>query len=150
MNGCFGRVPLLAVAAALAVSAGCGPATPDLPPAAEAKADAERRIEGRWRLVRFEAEQPLSAPFQAMLDYQIQVMVIHIGQGRIRAEAPGIHFDRKYEVKSAEGDRFRAVSYDEGGVAYDAQCQWTPDGQGLDVLLETHPWRGVGHLQRLP
>lgn len=137
------------ILAAALLGLGCGSSTAAAAHPEQTQAEVEHRLAGSWRLVRFEPEQPLSAPFQALLDYQIQVMVIRFGEGRIVAEAPGINFDRRYEVKSAEGRRFRAVSYDEGGVPYDAQCQWSEDGQKLEVYVETSPWRGLGLLQRL-
>jgi hypothetical protein len=133
-----------------ALLAGCGTPPSTEVPTHQAVAEATQKLEGRYRLVSFEPEQPLSGPFQALLDYQMQVMVIHIGGGRIVTEAPGITFDRRYEVTSADGQRFRATSYDEGGLPYDAQCQWSDDGQSLNVFVETSPWRGFALLQRLP
>lgn len=131
------------------VSLGCGPTVgPQASPQALAQ-ETSQRLEGDWRLVQFVPAEPLSPTLQAMLEYQYQVLVVHIRGGRIVAESPGIHFDRRYEVREVRGDVFKLISYDEGGVPYESWCRFEPDGIHLSVQSLTSPWRGTATLARL-
>jgi len=128
---------------------GCGPTAGSQSSAVDVTQETSKRLEGDWRLIRFVPAEPLSATLQVMLDYQYQVMVVRIGGGRIVAESPGVHFDRRYEVREVQGDVFKLISYDEGGVPYQSWCRFEPDGIHLSVQSLSAPWRGNATLARL-
>ena len=138
-------------AVVLAAAPACGgsqePAGPDA--AAMAIKAAGDRLRGNWKLVQFVPETPLEPMLQALLQMQYQSLTVIFDGTRVRAESPGIHFNRPYLVKEANGDRFKLVSFDESGVPYESQCEF---GQGdtLVVYSQTAPWRGVGTMRRAP
>ena len=109
----------------------------------------DERLRGSWRLVSFVPETPLGPALQAMLEYQYQAMVIRFEGGRIKAESPGIHFDRRYEVREVKGDRFTLISYEDGGIPYASVCEFGPN-ETLIVYSQDAPWKGVGTLRRAP
>ena len=144
---------VLAGAVSLAVALpGCssgltGPTSAEVA-AASIKATDER-LRGSWRLVSFVPETPLGPALQAMLEFQYQALVIRFEGGRIKAESPGIHFDRRYEVREVKGDRFTLISYEDGGIPYSSVCEFGPN-ETLLIYSQDAPWKGVGTIRRAP
>jgi len=143
---------LAGVVGLAATSAGCSSA-PTGPTSAEVTAASikatDERLRGSWRLVSFVPETSLGPALQAMLEYQYQVLVIRFEGGRIKAESPGIHFDRRYEVREVKGDRFTLISYEDGGIPYASVCEFGPN-ETLIIYSQDAPWKGVGTIRRAP
>lgn len=131
-----------------ALSAGCGKSTGQSPADASVldKATIEQRLLGTWRVGYFQPDAPLGGALEAMLAFHQPIMVVRFENQHIRAESPGITFDRRYEVRGVEGDRFHLIAYDETGTPQDSFCAFQPDGS-LKVYM-TSPWKGVGALVR--
>ena len=108
---------------------------------------ADKRLHGSWRLVSFVPDTPLGPALQAMLEYQYQALTIRFEGGRIKAESPGIHFDRRYEVREVNGDRFKLISYEEGGIPYESVCEFG-ENETLIIYSQTSPWKGVATIHR--
>lgn len=140
------RAGILAFIAALSV--GCEPtsAKPPVDASVVDQATIERRLIGAWRIGYFRPDAPLGGALDAMLAFHQPIMVVRFENQRMRAESPGITFDRRYEVRGVEGDRFHLISYDETGTPQDAFCSFQPDGS-LKVYM-TSPWKGEGLLVR--
>ncbi|MFT3764382.1 MAG: hypothetical protein QM820_02510 [Minicystis sp.] len=137
-------LPILVLALAGCPRAGAGTVTgPD--PVALANADA--RLHGAWKLVRFQPERPLDAMSQAFVTFQYNNLTVRFDRGRFVAESPGVHVDRAYRIIEADGDRFKVVSYDEQGVPYDAVGTFV-QADTLEINSWTEPWRGVATLTR--
>ena len=149
------RRPPLALAALLALAplaplaSGCGGDRPARgPEQSEIElASVRERLKGRWKALNFTPEQPLDPTMQVMLQGLYGSMVITFDGSRVVADAPGIHFDRRYEVKEAVGDHFKLVAYDEGGIAYESAGEFRPGGE-LVLQVRTAPWKGVGTMRR--
>lgn len=142
-------VPAVALLLLGLAAAGCGGVqdAPGPDAAAIAIRQASDRLRGAWKLQSFQPETPLEPMLQALLQMQYQVLTVHFDGTRVRAESPGIHFNRPYEVKEANGDRFKLVSYDESGVPYESHCEFAPN-ETLVIYSQTSPWRGVGTMRR--
>ncbi|MGK3993008.1 hypothetical protein [Sorangium sp. So ce1024] len=143
------RLLLAACAAALAVqTAGCGSGGAQASGGAAAEiASIDARLRGTFRLVRFEPEVPLEPMLASMLEFQYAHLVIRFDGQRIIADSPGLHVDRAYEIRDPAWNRFKIVSYDEAGVAYEALCEFSGE-QELIVHAQTPPWKGVATLRR--
>jgi hypothetical protein len=141
-------VLLLGLAFGASTVFGCGAtqgtATGDIGNAENRAIDA--RLQGPWKIGNFTPEEPFGPVLQGMYNYHQQVMVIYFENGRIRADSPGIFFDRRYEVTNAQGERFQLIAYDETGTPQMSYCDFQPDGS-VRVSM-TSPWRGVGTLVR--
>lgn len=141
---------LAAAALALAPLAGCGGASGAGPVDATAADNraADQRLQGRWRIVDFRPETPLDPVMASMLAFYQPTMVIEVDGGRIRAltTAPGVHFDRRYEVREAVGQRFELVVWDDAGIAQSSLCEFQADGTLR--ARTTAPWRGDALLAR--
>lgn len=139
----------LGATAALCVAA-CG-GDPGPGPVDATAADnraADQRLQGKWRLLQFTPQTPLDPVMSSMLAFYQPTMVIEVQGGRIRAvsTAPGLHFDRRYEVREALGDRFQLVVWDDAGIAQTNQCEMLPDGT-LRARTAS-PWAGEALLAR--
>lgn len=149
----FRASPLLVVAGAAVLAAqgtGCSAGAPqdsETPAAALASIDA--RLRGSFRLVRFDPEVPLEPMLASMLEFQYTHLIIRFDGRRIIADSPGLHVDRAYEIRDPAWDRFKLVSYDEAGVAYEALCRFSGEDE-LIVHAQTPPWKGVATLRRAP
>ncbi|WP_437720155.1 hypothetical protein [Sorangium sp. So ce861] len=142
------RLLLVACAAALAAqSAGCGSSASQAPDAAAAIASIDARLRGSFRLVRFEPEVPLEPMLASMLEFQYAHLIVRFDGKRILADSPGLHVDRAYEIRDPAWDRFKLISYDEAGIAYEALCEFSEQGE-LIVYAQTPPWKGVATLRR--
>jgi len=133
-----------------AVLAGCGDATgpgPTDASVADVRA-ADERLQGQWRLVDFRPETPLDPVMAGMLSFYQPKIIIEVERGRIRAlsSAPGLHFDRRYEVRDAVQQRFELVVWDDEGIAQSVLCELQPDGTLR--AKTTYPWRGDAVLAR--
>jgi hypothetical protein len=113
---------------------------------AEANRGLDARLQGSWKIGSFTPDAPLGVTLDAMLAYHKQIMVVHFENGRIRADSPGINFDRRYEVRNADGERFQLVAYDDTGTPQLSYCSFEADGT-LRIWM-TSPWKGVGTLVR--
>ncbi len=141
---------LLVLAALGLASAGCG-GDPGPGPVDATAADnraADQRLQGRWRLLQFAPETPLDPGMSSMLAFYQPTMVVEVQNGRIRAlsSAPGLHFDRRYEVRSAVRDHFELVVWDDEGIAQVSHCDFLPDGT-LHARTAS-PWAGNAVLAR--
>lgn len=149
-SGAF-RAPRLLVVACAAVlaaqAAGCGSSASQGPDAAAALASIDARLRGSYRLVRFEPEVPLEPMLASMLEFQYAHLVVRFDGKRILADSPGLHVDRAYEIRDPALDRFKLISYDEAGIAYEALCELSDQGE-LIVHAQTPPWKGVATLRR--
>ncbi|WP_437520317.1 hypothetical protein WME79_26420 [Sorangium sp. So ce726] len=145
---CASRFLLVACAAVLAAQAvGCGSSAARGPEAGAAISSIDARLRGSFRLVRFEPEVPLEPMLASMLEFQYAHLVVRFDGKRILADSPGLHVDRAYEIRDPAWDRFKIVSYDEAGVAYEALCEFSGEGE-LVVHAQTPPWKGVATLRR--
>lgn len=150
-----GRIPRAACAALLALSSlsaapGCGSDKPARgPDQIQRELESVRtRLRGRWRAENFTPEQALDPVMQAMLQGLYGSMVITFDGQRVVADAPGIHFDRRYEVNDVVGDQFKLVAYEEGGLAYESFGEFRPGGE-LVLRVVTPPWKGTGTMRRI-
>jgi hypothetical protein len=115
---------------------------------ARARADAGRRLEGRWLLVSFQPEVNLEPMLRALLDAQMNRMVVTFQAPQVRAVGTGVDTTRRFQVTEAVGARVSVRTIDDTGVTYDAVGEF----RGPDLYFEsrTIPWRGRGILRRLP
>lgn len=145
------RAPRFLFAACAAVlaaqAAGCGSSASRGPDAGAAISSIDARLRGSFRLVRFEPEVPLEPMLASMLEFQYGHLVVRFDGKRILADSPGLHVDRAYEIRDPAWDRFKLVSYDEAGVAYEALCEFSGQEE-LIVHAQTPPWKGVATLRR--
>jgi len=141
-----GAVGLAVVAGSGCKSSGSGQGPTDASAADNRRAD--ERLQGPWRITDFRPETPLDPTMATMLGFYQPTLILEIQQGRIRAitSANDVHFDRRYEVREALGQRFQLVVYDDAGVAQTNYCELQPDGS-LRVKTQT-PWRGDARLAR--
>ncbi|WP_437805943.1 hypothetical protein [Sorangium sp. So ce1078] len=149
-SGAFRASRLLAVACAAvlaAQAAGCGSSVSQGPDAAAAIASIDARLRGSFRLVRFEPEVPLEPMLASMLEFQYAHLIVRFDGERIIADSPGLHVDRAYEIRDPVWDRFKLISYDEAGIAYEALCEFSDQGE-LIVHAQTPPWKGIATLRR--
>ena len=139
----------LSLAVAVVLASGCGSEAQG-PRSAEQVAAANREVDARllgaWRIGSFTPDEPLGPTLEAMLAYHKQIMVVRFENGRIRADSPGITFDRRYEVRNADGLQFQLVAYDDTGTPQLSYCSFETNGS-LRVSM-TSPWKGVGTLVR--
>ncbi|WP_437662361.1 hypothetical protein [Sorangium sp. So ce1182] len=143
------RLLLVAGAAALAAQvAGCGSGAVQGSGGTAAEiASIDARLRGTFRLVRFDPEMPLEPMLASMLEFQYAHLVIRFDGDRILADSPGVHVDRAYEIREPAWNRFKLISYDEAGVAYEAVCEFSGEKE-LIVYAQTPPWKGVATLRR--
>lgn len=141
------RCVLFALLSALTLSCHSGPppATPDN--SAQAIASIDARLRGQWRLEKFQPVQPLGPMLEALLQFQYQNLVIRLDGKRLVADSPGLHMDRAYQVRGAEGDRFKVVVVDEQGVPYESACNFLAEGL-VEAQVQSDPWRGVATLRK--
>jgi hypothetical protein len=144
------RALFLAGLVAQPLLAGCGGSSSAAPRDAtqESIASADARLRGRWVLVGYKPDIPLEPTLAMLLSTQFEHMTITFDGNRMLAEGPGINVTRKYRIREAYGDHFRAEVSDEFGVAYDSSNDFT--GNLLQLRALTDPWRGTGTLRRLP
>ncbi|WP_438021876.1 hypothetical protein [Sorangium sp. So ce233] len=142
------RLLLVACAALAAPAAGCGSGGAQASGGAAAEiASIDARLRGTFRLVRFDPEMPLEPMLASMLEFQYAHLVIRFDGQRILADSPGLHVDRAYEIREPAWNRFKLISYDEAGVAYEAVCEFSGEKE-LIVYAQTPPWKGVATLRR--
>ncbi|WP_437497617.1 hypothetical protein [Sorangium sp. So ce1099] len=143
------RLLLVAGAAVLAAQvAGCGSGGAQGSGGTAAEiASIDARLRGTFRLVRFDPEMPLEPMLASMLEFQYAHLVIRFNGDRILADSPGLHVDRAYEIREPAWNRFKLISYDEAGVAYEAVCEFSGEKE-LIVYAQTPPWKGVATLRR--
>ncbi|HEX3774901.1 MAG TPA: hypothetical protein VHV51_10585 [Polyangiaceae bacterium] len=132
-------VPLLALSSVLA---GCSAAsgTP-----ASSVVVANQRLTGSWRLQSFAPEVPLDLPLQAVLSAELGQMVVTFNQSQFSAIGPGINFNGRYVVSSADGEQLQVILYDPQGVGYHFSAQFA--GNLLHFHIDDQPWAGVGALE---
>jgi hypothetical protein len=144
------RLAALGAVSALLLVGACGgdPGPGPMDATAADNRAADQRLQGRWRLVQFTPTTPLDPAMSSMLAFYQQSMVLEVQGGRIRAvsSTPGLHFDRRYEVREALGNRFKLVVYDDAGIAQTNHCEMMADGT-LRARM-TSPWAGDAVLSR--
>jgi hypothetical protein len=113
---------------------------------ANSVATANQRLAGSWRLQSFAPEVPLDLPLQAVLAAELDQLVVTFNQSQFSAVGPGVNFNGRFVVTSAEGDQLQAILYDPEGVGYHFSCQFA--GNLLHFHIDDKPWAGVGALQR--
>ena len=116
--------------------------------AAQARANADQRLAGRWLLVSFQPEVNLEPMLGAMLAAQMNQMVVTFQKPQVNARGVGVDTTRRYQVIDALGARVAVRTIDDAGATYDAVGEF----RGSDLFFEsrTIPWRGRGVLRRLP
>jgi hypothetical protein len=112
---------------------------------ANSVATANQRLTGSWRLQSFAPEVPLDLPLQAVLAAELGQLVVTFNQSQFAAVGPGVDFNGRYVVTSAEGDQLNVILYDPQGVAYHFSAQFS--GNLLQFHIDDKPWAGVGALQ---
>jgi hypothetical protein len=113
---------------------------------AEAAANVAQRLQGDWVLVSFQPEVPLEGALQALLNVQIERMVVHIKGNAVHAEGVGVTIDRTYRVADVYGDHFKALLVDPYGVGLESSCDFS--GNLLVVNGLNNPWRGRATFRR--
>ena len=149
MSSSFRRASRWVVPLSMVLASGCGGAlsgSASSDPVTAENMAVDSRLQGAWKIGDFTPDPPLGPALDQMLAFHKQVMVIYFQNSRIRADSPGITFDRRYEVKNAQGDRFQIIAYDETGTPQLSFCNFMPDGS-VRVAM-TSPWHGVGSLIR--
>lgn len=136
----------LAVVSSSGCKSGSGQGPTDASAADNRRAD--ERLQGQWRIGDFRPETPLDPTMATMLGFYQPTLILEVRQGRIRAltSDSDVHFDRRYEVREALGQRFQLVIYDDAGVAQTNYCELQADGS-LRAKTQT-PWRGDALLTR--
>lgn len=140
---------VLLVVLALPLSLACSRRSgPPVDTAAQARAEAGRRLEGRWLLVSFQPEVNLEPMLGALLAAQMNRMVVTFQAPQMHAAGMGVDTTRRYQVTEALGERVSVRTVDDTGVTYDAVGEF----RGADLYFEsrTIPWRGRGILRRMP
>jgi hypothetical protein len=125
---------------AVPLAAGCGPQSP-----ANSVASANQRLAASWRLQSFAPVVPLDLPLQAVLAAEIGTLVVTFNQGQFSATGPGVNFNGRYEVRSADGDQLQLVLFDPQGVTYHFSAQFA--GNLLHFESADKPWAGYGALE---
>ena len=131
---------LLCVTAAFVACGGAASAP------ANSFATVNQRLTGSWRLQSFGPEVPLDLPLQAVLTAELGQLVVTFNQSQFSALGPGVNYNGRYVVTSAEGEQLQAILYDPQGVAYHFSAQFA--GNLLHFHIDDKPWAGVGALQR--
>jgi hypothetical protein len=88
---------------------------------------------------------PLDLPLQAVLTAEIGTLVVTFNQGQFNATGPGVNFNGRYEVRSADGDQLQLVLIDPQGVTYHFSAQFA--GNLLHFESADKPWAGYGALE---
>jgi hypothetical protein len=112
-----------------------------------ARAEAGRRLAGNWVLLSYQPELGLEPMFQSLLAAQFGAMNVSFDGQQMLATGPGVNVVRRYRVTQAWGDRITVVTYDDKGIAYDADGEFR--GNDLYFISQTTPWRGRGILRRM-
>ncbi|HWZ90848.1 MAG TPA: hypothetical protein VNW92_18430 [Polyangiaceae bacterium] len=112
---------------------------------ANSVATANQRLTGSWRLQSFGPEVPLDLPLQAVLAAELGQLVVTFNQSQFAAVGPGVDFNGRYVVTSAEGDQLSVILYDPQGIAYHFSAQFS--GNLLHFHIDDKPWAGVGALE---
>lgn len=140
---------LLALAPCLAALWSCGgPSTGAQDTAMRDLKNAHQRVEGSWRLTSFTPSAPLGAPFDALVNDQVGRLELTMAGGTLTTSGVGFAVDRRYEIVSATPDAAQAVIIDDAGVRYDLDLLF--QGQQIQFVSKTDPWRGQGTLTRVP
>lgn len=108
--------------------------------------NAQRRVEGSWRLLSFEPERPLDPPFAAIVRDQLGQLEMTMSGGSLSANGAGFQATRRYEITQATADAAQATVFDDMGVRYEFDLFF--QGNQLRFVSKTSPWRGQGVLQR--
>jgi hypothetical protein len=127
-------------------SLACAPRGTPRDASEEARAQASQRLLGRWVLISYEPELPLEPMFQGLLQAQFGSMIIEFDGQQMTGNGTGVSVVRRYRLTQAWGDRLTVITYDDKGVAYDADGEFR--GNDLYFISHTSPWRGRGILRR--
>jgi hypothetical protein len=139
---------LLAVALTAPALGGCGGSGSGIQDASAAdNRAADERLQGRWRVIDFRPATPLDPSMATMLGQVQPTLQLEVRQGRMRALGTNtVHFDRRYVIQDALGNRFTLVVYDDLGVGQPTFCTFQLDGSL--VARTTSPWHGTAILAR--
>ncbi len=110
-------------------------------------ASAKQRLTGTWILRRFVPEVPLEGSLQMLLQVQFGRLSLTLDGDTIHARGPGVETDRRLLVRSAYGEHFDGVVYDQFGVGYEVSADFQ-QADKLIVQIVTLPWRGQAELTR--
>jgi hypothetical protein len=138
----------LVLLAALAGACAHGQEGPPPDNSAQAIATVDARLKGHWKLDRFQPIEPLGPMLDTLLQFQYQNLAITLDGKRLVADSPGLHIDRAYQVKEAEGDRFKVVVWDDQGVPVESSCNFLQSGQ-VEASVRSDPWRGTATLRKV-
>jgi hypothetical protein len=143
------RLAALALAALATLAPACsggGAKAPSVDYGAKAIADAGVHLQGAWVLQSFTPATSLEPMLNAMLQFQFGRMIARFDGQRMVADSPGIHVERRYQIREASGDQFKVTTFDDQGVPYDADCMFQEDT--LQIVSTSDPWRGLAVLKR--
>jgi len=129
----------------LSACGGSGSAAED--PGVVALKNAQTRVEGTWRFMSFDPEQPLGPPFDGLVREQFGKLDLELSAGTLSATGAGFQATRRYELTQAAGDAAQAAVIDDVGVRYEFDLFF--QGNQLRFVSKTSPWRGQGMLQRV-
>jgi len=113
---------------------------------ANSVANANQRLGGSWRLVRFAPSDPLDLPLQAVLSAEQGQLIVTFNQGQYSAVGPGVNLTARYELTSAAGDQLSLILYDQQNVPHHFSAQFV-DGT-LHFQSNDKPWTGFGEFTR--
>ncbi|MBK7584033.1 MAG: hypothetical protein IPI67_28030 [Myxococcales bacterium] len=139
---------VLAASLMLLGAPACGPRRGTPRDAGEtARQEAGQRLLGAWVLVSYQPETPLEPMFAGLLAAQMGTLVANFDGQNMQVSGTGVNTVRRYRVTQAAGDRLALVSYDDGGIPYDAVGEF----RGGELWFEslTIPWRGRGVLRKV-
>jgi len=138
-------VAFVAFVALAAPIAACGDGTPAAR-GPDPIATVDAKLRGTWRLVDYRPEVPLEPNLKALIDLQMQSMVVRFEGDHLIAESPTFHWDRPYVLSDVADPMFKLTTT--GGEPYTSSGQFDVDGRRIFFRGESEPWRGSGTLQR--
>lgn len=131
---------------ALGAATACGGGSSGQP-AQSATASASQRLQGEWRLLKFQPSLALEEPLKGLLDAQLATLIITFTNSEFSARGPNVDTGGRLEVKSAQGDSIAVSLYDRAGAGYDISGTFV--GTQFQFISEDAPWAGHGVLERV-
>jgi hypothetical protein len=138
-------VVLLSCLALASCKRGAGASAAD--EAAQRRQAANQQLMGTWVLVSFQPRESLEPMLANLLAAQFGAMTVQFDGQTMQAQGIGVTTTRRYEIREAEFSRFKLVSYDDKGIAYDTAAEFRSQDE-IWFDSRTPPWRGTGTLRR--
>lgn len=115
--------------------------------AAQRRQAVNRELVGTWVLVSFQPRESLEPMLANLLAAQFGALTVQFDGQTMQAQGIGVTTTRRYEIREAEFSRFKLVSYDDKGIAYDTWAEFRSKDE-IWFDSRTPPWRGTGTLRR--